>query len=107
MNAEREKLRVELERQRKLMFDALLEIIKLKKLQKIFRKNANVMIVRENQTLKELKKNAFITFAVISAFFESADFELFALFEFVFFSLNLNFFDYTELLFSKRSSNVQ
>ena len=104
MNIERERLRDEIAKRREMISKALSELFKLKKEQKILRKNANAMIARENQNLRKLKKNVFKSSDIIAANFEFFNLELFFFFASI--PLNLNFFDYSDLSFFEHSSNV-
>ena len=104
LNIERERLRDEITKRRETISKTLFELFKLKKKQKILRKNANAMIIRENQNLRKLKKNVFKSFDIIAINFEFFDFELFFFFESI--SFDLNFFDYSDLPLFEHSSNV-
>lgn len=106
LNVERERLRNEIAKYRKTLSNIQFELIRLKKEQESLGKNASVLIAREDRNLKKIKENAFKTSEAASTIFEFFDFELFFLFESIFFSFDVNFFHYTDLSIFEHSSNV-
>ena len=58
LDAEREQIRNEIDKHRRLVSDSLAELSRLEKLQDSLRKGASSMIAREDQNLKEMEEDA-------------------------------------------------